>query len=67
MKDKAKQQFEVDEHIDILREKFKTKTGKDISRSRIVEFCLRNLLRKVESEEGIKEIIQELEQSNSEI
>jgi hypothetical protein len=67
MKEKAKRQFEVDEYIDILREKFKIRTGKNISRSRIVEICLRNLLRKVESEEGIQEIIKDLEQSNSEI
>jgi hypothetical protein len=67
MKDKAKRQFEVDEYIDILREKFKIRTGKDISRSRIVEICLKNLLKKVESEDGIQEIMQDLEQSKSEI
>ena len=64
MNKKTRQMFEVDEYIEILREKFKIRTGKEISRSKIVEICLKNLLKKVESGEGLQELLQEIEQPN---
>lgn len=66
-KNEHNRKFEVDEYVDLLKEKYRSQTGKRISRSKIVEICLKNLLGKTESDKGIKEIMQVLVQSQSEI
>jgi hypothetical protein len=54
--------FKVDGFIVKLCEQFKKRTGKEITRERVVEICLRIFLKKVEESDVIEQILRDLEQ-----
>ena len=61
-KKKTDPAFKVDDFIVKLCAHFKKRTGKKITRERVVEICLRIFLKKVEESDVIEQILRDLEQ-----